>query len=582
MANIVRLARRLTSLGNQCTFRTIYNPFVRDLSKNNVHLLDDASTKYLLRDYIPFTQTHKEKSAAILSRLHTLSPSTAQHFLLKSDKVADLKLRLYSNRVSDAPAERSYICLSYRWPVGNRDLRRTPEMNGKCELPTSAIRFQAVLGELESREEGLWVDQICIDQDNEIERNTTIGAMDLIYKSARAVIIALDDIEISRSEAVLLQAYVDNPYGLIRVSASVKSYHSGNHHAADPGRLLHGLLDKISTSEYFERAWCQHELRIGRDHVFLIRCSCSNVPGTRRVLRFTGSFLYYIFLLYAQDSPVGSYRSGFGRTVHSVFLKLHGEGPIKNEVEWQTTERPKSFESYVHSMAEVFSSKAGGNPALPTQELRDCDANRDKMSIVLNTVDSGLVLQQDSGEVGDGHPATLHECYKDMMLTALAAGDPVALCTTGQQLILEKDSPSWLCWPHNGDLDRKHFLPVPQIPITFHVSVDPSPACQFVELDLHFISSANKHVLTNSVYFDALLDEAKSFLQECFAYKLGDSAPYWISWNKDPGNSHHSVLQAHTLAYAFEGGFECFMSLSKCRTSCGDLEMRGALSQIFD
>ncbi|MCJ1247756.1 hypothetical protein MMC30_004971 [Trapelia coarctata] len=49
-------------------------------------------------------------------------------------------------------------------------------------------------------------------------------------------------------------------------------------------------------------------------------------------------------------------------------------------------------------MAEVFGNSAGGNTLLPTQELRTYTANLDETSIVLNTMDGGLVRQEiDSG-----------------------------------------------------------------------------------------------------------------------------------------------------------------------------------------
>jgi len=146
--------------------------------------------------------------------------------------------------------------------------------------------------------------------------------MDLICKSARAVIIALDDIEIGRAEAAILKSHLHDPHGLIFVSGS-RGHEIGMSSIHGPGQVLHRLVEKIGNSEYFERAWCQHELRLGRDHIFLVRCRHFDVPGLYTVLRFTGSFLYFIFLLYARDSPADLNRSNSGRYVHSIFLTVH-------------------------------------------------------------------------------------------------------------------------------------------------------------------------------------------------------------------------------------------------------------------
>jgi hypothetical protein len=35
----------------------------------------------------------------------------------------------------------------------------------------------------ESDDEGIWVDQLCIDQENKDEKSIAIGVMDVIYKS---------------------------------------------------------------------------------------------------------------------------------------------------------------------------------------------------------------------------------------------------------------------------------------------------------------------------------------------------------------------------------------------------------------
>ena len=584
MANVfVGLARRLAELGDQCLFRTVRGPLLKELSQEHVHLLDNTSKKYLLRDYIPFPLPQKDRFAGVLGRLKALSPSTERHFALKSDDVTDLKLRLYNDRRPGGPAERSYICLSYRWPKVYQDRRFAPEDKWHRPLPTSTIMFQAVLEELESQEEGLWLDQICINQDDQMEKTITIGAMDLIYKSARAVVVALDDIEISRAEASVLEAYLNDPYGLTHVSESVGVRQAKGFRVANPRDLFHRLVEKIISCEYFERAWCQHELRLGSHHVFLVRCSYSSAPGTCRILRFTGPFLYYMFLLYARNSPASSKLSEIARSVHSIFLKLQRDDISRDHDASKAVGKPRPFYSYLHSMAEVFGNKASGDPLLPTKEQRDYAANRDKISIILNTVDSGLVFQRGSVEATGRHSATLHECYKHMMVVALAAGDPVTLCTTGQQLLLEESTPSWLCWPHSGDLDSKHFLPMTPIPPTTQIFIDQSPACEFIELDLLFVGSVDTCTAACNPTFDMYLEQARGFLDDCINNRFRGSTPHWIAWRKaaEIERASNRDLQARTLAHAFQCGLKWIISVSEYHMPRSGIQLHEALTYLF-
>lgn len=72
----------------------------------------------------------------------------------------------------------------------------------------SPVIFKAVLDECQPSSEGLWVDQLCIIQEDEEEKEVTISAMDAIYKSARLVVIALQDIEVSEAEEAELRKYI--------------------------------------------------------------------------------------------------------------------------------------------------------------------------------------------------------------------------------------------------------------------------------------------------------------------------------------------------------------------------------------
>jgi len=64
-------------------------------------------------------------------------------------------------------------------------------------IPLQDHLFQAAVLELDFPNEGLWIDQICIDQRSEAEKRVTIPVMSALHKHARKVIVCLDDTELS-------------------------------------------------------------------------------------------------------------------------------------------------------------------------------------------------------------------------------------------------------------------------------------------------------------------------------------------------------------------------------------------------
>lgn len=58
--------------------------------------------------------------------------------------------------------------------------------------------------------EGLWIDQICINQRSTEEKTVAIPAMAALYKHARLVIVALSDIEVNQEEQRSLRHLIRN------------------------------------------------------------------------------------------------------------------------------------------------------------------------------------------------------------------------------------------------------------------------------------------------------------------------------------------------------------------------------------
>ncbi|GAW18703.1 hypothetical protein ANO14919_081840 [Xylariales sp. No.14919] len=103
----------------------------------------------------------------------------------------------YEEKITEPDGPFSYVALSYMWKVGvdnniklekgNADLLATPQSLQQVQLPniiTDAITLCRELGQ-----RYLWIDRLCIVQDDEITKPGQINAMDTIYRSASFTII---------------------------------------------------------------------------------------------------------------------------------------------------------------------------------------------------------------------------------------------------------------------------------------------------------------------------------------------------------------------------------------------------------
>lgn len=240
----------------QCSFVTILKPLPRGIWRRDIYVMDKSAKAAFFQS--PKASTDPQTSAAseVLERLETMSPSVAGSLEHKSDAVEQMKMRLFNQRKDSSVVESSYITLSYCWH--SADQVREKMETGREErpyypLPISPALFQALLAERRSETEGIWCDQICIDQDNESEKTVTISAIDVLYRSARAVVVALDDIEINSEEQQFLRNY----------SRSERSLGSPQRELFDPDEglppmesnsLFRGLFEKIVGARWFTRA----------------------------------------------------------------------------------------------------------------------------------------------------------------------------------------------------------------------------------------------------------------------------------------------------------------------------------------
>ncbi|OAL53795.1 hypothetical protein IQ07DRAFT_532289, partial [Pyrenochaeta sp. DS3sAY3a] len=506
----------------------------------------------------------------LLSDLTRLAPSVAKEFVPKDYYArTNFSFRLI-NDIGCQSEEEGYVALSYCCrngqrgttprrvitPIGDLPFGWTKEVE-QFPLPTSAALFQAVLKERRIGE-GLWFDQVCINQEDEMERSATMGAIDTIYKNARMVVVPLDDVSVPLEEEQILRCYVE------QYSYSEVPPHQQPNTGLSPPFMqqfpaLKSFIERVLNSAWFERAWCAHEMKMGQDHVFLVSCFSHYEDEVQTIIRLTGDFFLHLLVLASEDSTFTP--ANYAR-VHSLldFFQCQVENNKSKVMAIQRPDTPQMAltepTSFVGTIAEIFSMKAGGNPRLP-EYLRRLDANRDKTWIALNSSRLPLALAPSSPF---SRPSIEDECLRSLLLVGLAARDPVSLCTTGAPLRLHDGSVSWLSRPSSLDVDPAH--PPPSFPKTANSITQASDGrAEFAQLDLIFLDLP--HRTKPNPLFPSHITRARILIDLCIQYQIPATGlwNFWATPDHPRAPSLRNIF-IQTLACVFDCGAQWLLDVS--------------------
>ncbi|KAH6633011.1 heterokaryon incompatibility protein-domain-containing protein [Boeremia exigua] len=538
-----------------------------DTSSLQAKLIQPPTRQYLLSRRRPWAAATRDEIDAdmLLADLGQLAPSAAKDFMPKAHTEASFIFRLI-NDVDYHGEENGYVAISYCWKGINRDTPRkvVEELpfawSREIEhfpLPTSGALFQAVLKE-KNPSEGLWFDQVCINRDDDAERAATIGAIDRIYSNARVVVVALDDIVASPAEEQFLRYYLEQ-YSYCDLPAG----HQPNVRQ-NPPFMYHypvfvSFVERVLGSEWFERAWCAYEMRLGQQHVFLLRCSSQYASEVQTVMRFATPFLLHMLVL-ASELPT------FTTTQQTKMRRLQDAliGHTSIQAKDLAVRRPDTPQSptaepsqLVPTIVEVFQMKAGGNPQLP-EYLRRLDANRDKTCIALSAGKLPITLAPANPYQ---RPNIEDECLRSLLLVGLAARDPVCLCTTGTPLQLHDGSVSWLSRPTSLDT---HFTR--SIPRRFPRSSNPirqssDGRAEYAELDLVFLDLP--HRSNPNPLFPTHVARAQVFVQLCIQFHIRGPG-MWDFWQTPdhPRSASMRNVFIQILACIFDCGPQWLLELT--------------------
>ena len=154
-----------------------------------------------------------------------------------------------------------YIAISYEW--GSDQIVSTAELDdgfqiGLTESAAEIIKY--VLGE-RRRKEWVWMDAICIDQNNEVEKRHQVALMGKIYSSASQVFACIGPHFRGGDKALKF---------LPKVHKILERYHHSGYKDLgtiaerlvnlDPGMTRWTALWSLFRSSFFERMWITQEM----------------------------------------------------------------------------------------------------------------------------------------------------------------------------------------------------------------------------------------------------------------------------------------------------------------------------------
>ncbi|KAI4159870.1 MAG: hypothetical protein LQ342_006198 [Letrouitia transgressa] len=422
----------------------------RLLSVSNTYTTDAHSTLAALTDI-------NEESCALLG--------------VKQNAIDNFQFRLLQGEQSSNRPEdeiKSFIALSYTWHSSAwKPHSSITTLQQNISSPLTPAMWAALLAQLQDHE-CFWIDQLCINQALEAEKIEAVGSMDMVYRSARKVVIALEDVALSTTDADIMCRYATSNEPKSQMPEDVLE-------------KLASIFVKIATARWFDRAWCLHEFLVGRSHVFLVPIWRADGPARSEsssisIMRIDGPILVRIYEIFIEqdvkhqkaslDSLLNS-RYFTGTKIDNIRQFFNHLRRLDLQEVFGSQEKLFGDGSFMHMFHQVFSHSSM--------------YSADKISIILNAMRSGLYLKVST-------PFSEDECLWLITLIAMAAGDSTTLTTNGSRAIegegLSRKNRHWIRVPSAGDQARRTGVFI--IPRT---TIDAKVVEDGLELEMLFLGS---------------------------------------------------------------------------------------------
>ncbi|KAK7755716.1 hypothetical protein SLS62_002328 [Diatrype stigma] len=319
---------------------------------------------------------------------------------------------------------------------------------------------EALLKERAHPREGIWMDQLCINQDDDAEKQRAIAAMDVIYKSCRKMVVLLEDVELSEDEVRIAAKYELSPENF-----DVKTGRDSVDTADFPA--LFSFYDTVERARWWQRAWCFHEFVVIEpwtdkrhsplDKTVVIMGSPNG--GTVSIPFIT---VQRILVIAIQNRP-------YTRSDLSV-LKSHLSG-LSNDLSPYRDESRRTAGTMRTSIAGQYNAVAS----------KGCSIATDRLAVIINM--SGLSITY------TGRALDEEEVYVFAVALALAAGETSPLSSIGSKDVMLHGRPSWISWTGAPeDLAVPRDMALPRFTLNTLPGIHRISSYEF-ELDMIFFNS---------------------------------------------------------------------------------------------
>lgn len=388
----------------------IYSPVGQSLFKltlsrsNKAEIFEHGLSK--------LAQAQREASL-ILNNLKKWNPSVASLFMQRSaETTLDTPFRLiFPNDALSSFDEtgfyvRQYIAVSYCW-VSDEFMPDGYERH--ADWPISKPFVDAILGDKDHPREGIWMDQLCIDQDSSQDKQASVAAMDVIYKSCIRMVILLEDVHLNEREASLHEKYDPTKRTFDRVWTPDE----------EDRKAFVEFSVKVNKARWWERAWCFHEFNVNEPWSDKRQCNMihnatfvvNGPAGTTVKIKWVNLQLIMGSALYLLPNSAEGLLSDF-----------------KGQAIFTGVERGENHESELRSSLMARHNGVG---------MMGCRFLADKISVMINMAGLGLAY------MGPDLHSKEDVLYVAALLS-LAAGEVYPLSMFDGKLVELDGAPTWL------------------------------------------------------------------------------------------------------------------------------------------
>ncbi|KAK1624315.1 heterokaryon incompatibility protein-domain-containing protein [Colletotrichum phormii] len=359
----------------------------------------------------------------ILSNLQAWSAEAAERFQRRtSDVILDTPFRLLCSSPTGIPFDsrfviRQFLAISYSWhnPSWPGTPQSVPEPGGVW--PVGKRFADAILEQRGHPREGMWIDQVCINQRDEFEQQRAIASMDVVYKSCRKLVVLLEDAELTNDEAELFDLYdgYRSPCALERDPTDDREI-----------SLLISLYDKVAAARWWQRSWCYHEFVVAE-------------PWSDKRHQRVHNTVFILGL--GEDRTV----TVEWTTLHAILATITVQLGHQNErsihlnpiLSGFANRTSPQFDNPDRKVGEIRSSFMAKFNAIAQT---GCLMPGDRLSVCLNLIGLGLAFFR-------SEEPTVDEVYYLAVLLALAAGEKMPLAFTNIEPLTFCGKGSWLARP---------------------------------------------------------------------------------------------------------------------------------------